>query len=55
MPQDKPVEIWLRGRKLCECQSQSDNEVLSIFDQIVRKAGYTIIDNEQPDRIIKII
>ncbi len=46
------VEIWIRGRKLCETENQ---EAIENFEQIVRKAGYTIEEKEENEKIIKMI
>jgi len=46
------IEIWIRGRKLCETENQ---EVIEIFEQIVRKAGYTTEEKEENGKIIKMI
>ncbi len=47
------VEIWIRGRKLCEITE--DNEAIECLEQIVRKAGYSIIEKEEEGKIIKMI
>lgn len=47
------VEIWIRGRKLCEVDQ--DNEVIEYLEQIVRKAGYEVLEKEEYGKIIKMI
>jgi len=46
------IEIWIRGCKLCETENQ---EAIENFEQIVRKAGYTIKEKEENEKIIKMI
>lgn len=50
---NKMVEIWIRGRKLCEIEQ--DNEALEHFERIVLKAGYTINEKEEDNKIIKMV
>lgn len=50
---NKIVEIWIRGRKLCE--TTEDNETIKSFEQIVRKAGYEISEKEEDGKIIKMV
>jgi hypothetical protein len=47
------VEIWIRGRKLCEITE--DNEAVECLEQIVKKAGYGIMEREEEGKIIKMI
>jgi hypothetical protein len=51
--ENKIVEIWIRGKKLCE--TTEDNPVIRDFEQIVRKAGYEIETKEEDGKIIKMI
>ena len=48
------VEIWIRGRKLCDVE---DIEVLEHFEQIVRKAEYSVktIHDDINNKIIKVV
>lgn len=48
------VEIWIRGRKLCDVE---DMEVLEHFEQIVRKAEYNVktIHDDINNKIIKVV
>jgi hypothetical protein len=48
----KVVEIWIRGKQLC---ITTNNEAIEEFEQIVKKAGYTINEKEENGRIIKMI
>lgn len=50
---NKTVEIWIRGRKLCEINS--DNQALEFFERIVARAELTIIEREEDNKIIKMI
>lgn len=50
---NKTVEIWVRGRKLCE--TTENNEAMEFFEQIVRKAGYTVEEKEEDGKIIKMV
>lgn len=45
------IEIWLRGKKLCELKEE-EKEVLKELEQIINKAGYTIETIKEGDRII---
>ncbi len=47
----KTVEIWIRGRKLCEVPE--DNEAIEYFEQIVKKAGHIVNEKEENGKIIK--
>ena len=47
------VEIWIRGRKLCEISE--GNEAVKDFEQIVRKAGYKIAEKKEDGKIIKMV
>jgi len=51
--ENKIVEIWIRGRKLCVVDS--NNEALEGFEQIVAKAGYTINEKEEDGKVIKMV
>jgi hypothetical protein len=51
---NKTVEIWICGRKLCETTTQN-HEVIEDFERIVRKAGYSILEREEDGKIIKIV
>jgi len=51
--ENRTVEIWLVGRKLCEITE--DNEALEDFERIVRKAGYIVLEKIEDDRIIKMV
>jgi hypothetical protein len=51
--ENKTVEIWLRGIKLCE--TTENNEALIDLERIVRKAGYIVGTKEEDGRIIKMI
>ena len=51
--ENKTVEIWIHGRKLCE--TAENNEALLDFERIVRKAGYTVEEREEDGRIIKMV
>lgn len=48
----KKIEIWIGGKKLCETANQ---KAIENFEQIVRKAGYTIKEIEEKEKIIKMI
>jgi len=48
--QPKTVEIWIRGRKLCEIPE--DTAAIEFFEQIVLKAGYTVNKKEEDGKII---
>lgn len=50
---NKTVEIWIRGRKFCEINS--DNQALEFFERIVKRAELSIIEREEDDKIIKMI
>ena len=50
---NKIVEIWIRGRKLCEVPA--DNEALEFFEQIVKKSEYSVSEREEGNKIIKIV
>lgn len=52
--ENKIVEIWIRGRKLCETTTQNQ-ETIEDFEQIVRKAGYTVEEKEEDGKIIKMV
>lgn len=45
------VEIWLRGKKLCETNDY--NPAIREFEQIVLKAGYVIETRGGDGKIIK--
>jgi hypothetical protein len=47
------TEIWIGGRKLCEVEE--DNKAVQDLERIVRRAGYTIQEEEENGKIIKII
>jgi len=51
--ENKTIEIWLCGRKLCDIQQ--DNQALEDFERIVRKAGYSVLEKEEDGKIIKIV
>jgi len=51
--ENKTVEIWIRGRKLCEIPA--DNEALEEFERIVVRAGYSINEKEIDNKIIKMV
>jgi hypothetical protein len=51
--ENKIVEIWIRGKKLCE--TTEDNPALRDFERIVRKAGYLVGEKEEDGKIIKMI
>lgn len=51
--ENKIVEIWICGRKLCEIKQ--DNEAILDFERIVRRAGYSVLEKEEDSRIIKIV
>lgn len=53
--ENKTVEIWIRGRKLTELKENENQEVIENFEQIVRKAGYTVEQKEEDGRIIKMV
>ncbi len=46
----KTVEIWIRGRKLCEVLE--DNIAIEHFEQLVKKAGYSVNKKEEDGKII---
>ena len=48
----KKIEIWIGGKKLCETANQ---KAIENFEQIVRKAGYTIEEKVYNKKIIKMI
>lgn len=50
---NKIVEIWIRSRKLCEVSQE--NEALEYFENIIKKAGYSIIEKEENAKIIKMV
>lgn len=47
------IEIWIRGRKLCEVDQ--NNEAIEYLEHIVRKAGYEVMEREEDRKVIKII
>jgi len=49
----KKIEIWIGGKKLCE--TEENNQAIENFEQIVRKAGYTIEEKVYNKKIIKMI
>jgi len=51
--ENKTVQIWLRGKKLCEVPT--DNEALEEFERIVIRAGLFIKEIEEGNKIIKMI
>jgi hypothetical protein len=51
--ENKTVEIWVRGRKLCE--TTEDNEAIEYLEHIIRKAGYVVLVREEDGKIIKMI
>jgi len=51
--ENKIVEIWLTGRKLCE--TTQDNEAILDLERIVRKAGYSVLEREEDGKIIKMV
>ena len=53
MTGNKIVEIWVRGKKLCE--TTEDNETIEYLEYIIRKAGYCILEHEEDGKIIKMI
>ena len=50
---NKIIEIWICGRKLCELTQ--DNEVIEDFERIVRKAGYSVLERKKDGKTIKIV
>jgi hypothetical protein len=50
MSENKTVEIWIRGRKLCEISE--DTAAIEFFEQIVLKAGYSVNKKEEDGKII---
>lgn len=53
LSQQKIVEIWIRGRKLCEIPE--DTAAIEFFEQIVSKAGYSVNKKEEDEKIIIMI
>jgi len=53
--ENKTVEIWIGGRKLCEVKQNNNQEVIENLERIIRKAGYTVEEKEENGKIIKII
>jgi len=53
MAEKKIVELWVRGRKLCE--TIEDNEAIEYLEHIIRKAGYCVLEHEEDGKIIKMI
>lgn len=51
--ENKTVQIWLRGKKLCEVPT--DNEALEEFERIIIRAGLFIKEIEEGNKIIKMI
>jgi len=51
--ENKTVEIWIRGRKLCEVEE--NNEALEYFEQLVKRAGLFINEKEEDNKIIKMV
>lgn len=51
--ENKTVEIWIRGKKLCEIEQ--NNEAFQEFERIVMKAGYAIDEKEEGNKIIKMV
>jgi hypothetical protein len=51
--ENKIVEIWIHGRKLCE--TTQDNEAIQNFEQIINKAGYSVLEREEDGIIIKMV
>lgn len=51
--ENKIIEIWLSGRKLCEVSE--NNEAVKDFERIVRKAGYEVAEREKDGKIIKMV
>ena len=49
----KKIEIWIGGRKLCE--TEENNQAIQELERITRKAGYTIKEKEENEKIIKMI
>jgi hypothetical protein len=49
----KTVEIWIRGRKLCEVEE--GNEAIEYFERIVAKAEYNVQEKEEDGKIIKMV
>ena len=49
----KKIEIWIGGKKLCE--TEENNQAIKELEKIVRKAGYTIKEIEEKEKIIKMI
>lgn len=48
--ESKTVEIWIRGRLLCEIPE--DTAAIEFFEQIVSKAGYSVNKKEEDEKII---
>jgi len=46
----KTVEIWIRGRLLCEVPE--GNTAIELFEQLVKKAGYSVNKKEEDGKII---
>lgn len=51
--ENKTIEIWIRGRLLCEVNS--DNTAIEFFEQIVKQAGLSINEKEVDGKIIKMV
>jgi len=51
MSETKTVEIWIRGRLLCEILDDG-NTAIEHFEQLVKKAGYTVNKKEEDGKII---
>jgi hypothetical protein len=50
MSEGKTVEIWIRGRLLCEVLE--NNTAIEHFEQLVKKAGYTVNKKEEGNKTI---
>ena len=46
----KTIEIWIRGRLLCEISE--DNTAIEHFEQLVKKAGYSVNKKEEDNKTI---
>lgn len=44
------IEIWIRGRKLCEVEE--DNEAIEFLINIISKAGYSVLTHEEDGKVI---
>jgi hypothetical protein len=51
--ENKTVEIWIRGRKLCEISE--DTEAIEYFEQLVKRAGLFFNEKEEGNKIIKMV